>query len=103
MLELNKDNFDKEVLQCKKPVVVDFWATWCMPCRMLTPIFEEASKELPEVKFGKLLTEENEELTEEYEITGIPALIIFKEGKIAGRITGLLPKEKLKERILSFL
>jgi thioredoxin 1 len=103
MLELNKDNFDKEVLQSNKPVVVDFWASWCMPCKMLAPIFEETSKEMPDVKFAKLQTENNQELTQKYEITGIPALIVFKDGKPAGRIIGLLQKEQLKQKIKDLL
>ena len=102
-IELNNENFDKEVLENNKPVVVDFWASWCGPCRMMGPIFEELSEDMKEVVFGKLSTEDHGEIASKNNITSIPTLVVFKEGKEVGRISGVMPKEDLKEKINSFL
>lgn len=99
MLELNKDNFQENT---KNTTVVDFWAPWCMPCRMLGPIFEEVSKEM-EVDFAKMNTQDNPELAQENDITGIPCIIIFRDNKEIGRIVGLLQKEQLKQKITELI
>ena len=99
MLELNQDNFQENT---KEITVVDFWAPWCAPCRMLGPIFEEVSKEM-DVNFARLNTEDHPELAQQNNITGIPCIIIFKDNKEIGRIVGLLPKESLKEKISEFI
>ena len=96
MIELNNTNFEKET---KGLAIVDFWAPWCGPCRMMAPVFEETSKEIKTLKFAKLNTEEFPEIAEKYEITGIPCLIILKDGKEVDRIVGLMPKPALKEAI----
>lgn len=95
MLELNQKNFKENT---KDIAVVDFWAPWCMPCRMLTPAFEQLSTEI-DVKFAKVNTEEEPELSEQNNISGIPCIIVFKKGKEAGRIVGLFPKDRLKQKI----
>ena len=100
MLNLNKDNFQENT---KELTIVDFWAPWCAPCRMLGPIFEEVSKELTEITFARINTEENLELSQQNNITGIPCMIIFKDNKEIGRIVGLLPKESLKQKIQEFI
>lgn len=99
MKSLNKQEF-KEMLAQDKPVVVDFWASWCMPCKMLAPIFEELAEFYGNrVKLVKVSTEEEPEIAQEYEIRGIPSIIIFNKGKEVQRITGLMPKEQLKQKI----
>ncbi|MBW3018248.1 thioredoxin [Candidatus Woesearchaeota archaeon] len=100
MLELTKDNFEKEVKESDKPVIVDFWASWCGPCMNLAPIFEEISKELGDkMKFAKVNVEDNQDLAGEHQVRGIPCLIIFNKGEEVERIIGFSEKEALKEKI----
>ena len=100
MLELNKDNFEKEVKKAETPVIVDFWASWCGPCMNLAPIFEEVSKDYEgKLKFAKVSVEENQEIAGEFSVRGIPCLIVFNKGKEVDRIVGSLEKDALKEKI----
>jgi thioredoxin 1 len=94
-LEITKDNFEQEVAQSQKPVLVDFWAEWCPPCRMLGPIVEEVEKETPAIKVGKVNVDKEGALAERFGIMSIPTLILFKEGKEAKRTLGAMPKEDL--------
>lgn len=92
-ITLTKGNFDSEVMNSDKPVLVDFWATWCGPCRMLAPIVEEIAEETEgTVKVGKVNVDEEEALAARFGITNIPTLIVFKGGKIAGSLVGYRPK-----------
>lgn len=92
--------FDEDVLQSEAPVVVDFWAEWCGPCRMIAPVLEEISEELSgRVKVVKLNVDENPKIAERYGIRGIPTLLVFKNGQVAGQQVGAHPKNKLKEWI----
>lgn len=99
-VKINKDNFQDEVIHSKTPVVLDFWAEWCGPCKMMGPVFEELSKEFEgKVKFGKVNTEEEPELAGTFQIRGIPSLSIINGNEEIDRIVGFLPKDALKERI----
>lgn len=97
MIELKQDNFESEVLKSEVPVVVDYWAPWCGPCRIFSPIIEEVSKEYEgKVKFAKLNTDENQELAQRYNIMSIPTVLLFEGGKIKATSVGSLPKESLR-------
>lgn len=95
MIHLENENFNELI---KEKVVVDFYATWCGPCKMLGPIFEEVSKE-SEVKFVKVDIDEHEELCREYKVMSVPTLILFENGKEVRRNIGFIPKDKLEEFI----
>jgi thioredoxin 1 len=98
---LNTDSFDKYI--SKGVVVVDFWATWCAPCRVQGPILDDLSKEMKKVKFGKLDVDKNRQIAMRYGIRAIPTLIIFKDGKVAQKVVGLHQKEDLKKIISEHL
>ncbi|MBU1291378.1 thioredoxin [bacterium] len=99
-VEVNKNNFQQEVLESSIPVLVDFWASWCMPCRMLAPIIEKLAEENQgKLKVCKLNTDENQNIAAQYGIQGIPTLIVFKEGQEVSRTVGVMPKEKLQEKL----
>jgi thioredoxin 1 len=95
---ITKDNFNDKI-QSAEIAVLDFWAPWCGPCRQFAPIFEETSKEYPEVLFGKINTEEEQELAGYFQIRSIPTVMVIKEGVVIFSQAGLLPKEALKDII----
>ncbi|HCD69399.1 MAG TPA: thioredoxin [Ruminococcaceae bacterium] len=99
-ITLNKDNFTSEVLESDKPVLVDFWAEWCGPCRMLAPVVEEIAEEFDgSVKVGKVNIDEEPELANKYRVEFIPTLIVFRNGKPESTSTGYVPKEKIEEML----
>lgn len=97
-LILTKDNFD-EVINGEKPVLVDFFATWCGPCQMMAPLVEELAEEQDDVIICKVDVDDEEELATRYRVMSIPTLMLFKKGEIAGKNVGALSKDKLKEFI----
>lgn len=95
VIVLNNDNFDSEVLKSDKPVLVDFWASWCGPCRMVSPIVDEIAEENDDIKVCKVNVDENQELAAKYSVMSIPTLIVFKDGKIANQMVGAKPKNHI--------
>ena len=95
IVEVTKENFDEEVLKSDVPVLVDFNADWCGPCRMLKPILEELSEERSEYKIVSINIDEEDELAEEYDVSSIPCLVAFKNGKEVNRSVGLRPKDAI--------
>ncbi len=99
-IDINDANFEAEVLNCDKPVVVDFWATWCGPCRKLGPVLDEVANEFGDkVKFVKVNTDENLKTAKDYAISGLPSLLVFKNGKAVERLVGLMPKSSIISNI----
>ena len=97
---LTDDNFSAEVLNADSPVLVDFWATWCGPCRAITPIVQELSREYEgRAKVGKLDVDEAQKTAAEFGIRSIPTLLIFKGGKVADQIIGAVPKGQITEKL----
>ncbi len=91
-ITLTKENFEKEVLKSDKPVLVDFWAPWCGPCRMVSPIVDEIADEVTHAKVGKINVDEQEELAMQFGVMSIPTLIVFKDGKVSKQAVGGRPK-----------
>jgi thioredoxin 1 len=97
---LTDDNFASEVLESDRPVLVDFWATWCGPCRMVSPIVEELAGEYDgRAKVGKLDVDSAQRTAQEYGIRSIPTLLIFREGKVADQVIGAVPKVQISEKL----
>ena len=95
-LNINKNNFQEEVLNSDRPVLLDFWAPWCGPCRMVGPFIDELAEEMPNVKFVKIDIDKNTEVAAKLGVMSIPNMIVFKDGNIVNRQIGGLPKNELK-------
>ena len=92
VITITKENFAQEVLQSEKPVLLDFWASWCGPCRMLSPIVDEVAEERSDVKVGKVNVDEQPELAGEFGVMSIPNLLVFRGGKLVNQAVGARPK-----------
>jgi thioredoxin 1 len=98
--EFTDANFDSEVLGASQPVLVDFWAPWCGPCRMIAPVIDElANENAGAVKVGKLNTDNAQNTAMRYDVTGIPTIMLFKDGEVVERFVGVQPKSRLQEAI----
>ena len=99
-MDITEENFKAEVLEASTPVLVDFWATWCGPCRKLSPVIEEISENYKDkVKFVKVNVEECLNIAKTYSVSGLPSLLIFKSGEAVERMTGLMPKSTIISNI----
>ncbi|TAL22252.1 MAG: thioredoxin [Nitrospirae bacterium] len=104
IVEVTTSTWDKEVLQDKGLVMIDFWAVWCGPCRMIAPTVEELAKEYAgKIKVAKLNTDENPDIASKYKIMGIPTIMFFKDGQRVDQVVGAVPKNQLKSKIDSLL
>ena len=99
LTDVTDANFKAEVLDADGPVLVDFWAPWCGPCRVVAPVLEEIAAERPDLRIVKLNTDENQQTTAQYEVLSIPTLIVFKHGEVAKKVIGAYPKRKLEAEL----
>jgi thioredoxin 1 len=103
-LTLTDANFEQEVLKSDKPVLVDFWAEWCGPCKMVSPAVSQIAEEMKDhLKVGKLNVDENPKTTQSYQIFSIPSLKVYKDGKILGEMVGAMPKQVIEMKLKSIL
>lgn len=95
MIKITSDNFNKEVLQSDKPVLIDFWASWCGSCQMISPLIEEVAGEVSDVKVGKLNVDEEPELTTQFGVMSIPTLVVMDQGKVVNQSVGFIGKDEI--------
>ena len=99
IITITKDNFQAEVIEAKGTVLIDFWASWCGPCRMLSPIVDQVAEEHHDIKVSKINVDEEPELASQFDVMSIPMLVVFKDGQKVNESVGLIPKEKVEELI----
>ena len=95
VININKTNFLNEVINSEKPVLLDFWASWCGPCRMVSPIVDEIAEDHPEIRVGKINVDEQPELAAQFNVMSIPTLVVMKHGQVASQMVGARPKAQI--------
>lgn len=98
-MDLNQDNFDSTVLQADKPVLIDFWAPWCGPCKVMSPVVEELAGEMDAVTIAKVNVDDNPELAQQFNVLSIPTFLVFKGGQVVEQFSGSMSKEALREKL----
>lgn len=99
VITITKENFEQEVLQAEQTVLVDFWASWCMPCKMLSPVVDEVAEENADVKVGKINIDEQPELAQQFRVMSIPTLAVFRDGKLVNQTVGVQAKSVIEDLI----
>ena len=99
VININKNNFQNEIMDSEKTVLLDFWAPWCAPCRMVIPVIEEIAGERPDIRVGKINVDEQPELASQFSIMSIPNLVVMKNGKIVQQVSGARPKKAILEML----
>ena len=99
IIQVTDSNFQAEVLESDKPTLVDFWAPWCGPCRMVAPVLEEIANERQDLRIAKLNVDENQQTAAQFEVLSIPTMILFKNGQVAKKVIGAYPKKRLEAEL----
>ena len=99
VIKVNEENFEEEDLQSEKPVLVDFFAEWCGPCKMLSPVVDSIAEEMPQIKVCKIDIDDSIELAQQYRVMSVPTLLIFQNGKVIDQSVGVIPRDRILEML----